>query len=319
MKAPGGLQNRTEADLAALAARQHGVFHRRQALDLGFSAKAIRVRLEGGRWQTLHPAVYRSAGAPGTWPQRLMAAWLAAGPAAAASHRSAGTLWGLDGMEPGPIDVTVPGLGKRLVTGAKVHRTRTLTRADVGEQAGIPVTRPARTLLDLASVLDRMALEAALDSALRDGHVSAGHLLRRLDAIGSRGRSGTAVLQELLHDRRHGRPHESAREAALAAMLDRAGSPPMVRQYELRAADGVLVARFDLADPVARVAVEFDSYRHHFGRQAWRRDQGRHNRATALGWLVFHATEDDLRGPARDALCQAVGEARIRGEGRGWR
>ena len=66
--------------------------------------------------------------------------------------------------------------------------------------------------------------------------------------------------------------------------------------------DGRLVARFDLADPGARVAVEFDSYRHHFGRQAWRRDQARHNRATALGWLVFHATEHDLRGPPAEAF-----------------
>jgi len=302
-----------------VAAGQHGAFHSRQATEAGFTAKMRQVRLERGRWEPLHPAVYRLAGAPDTWHQRLMAACLAAGSAAVASHRSAAQLWGLDGSGPGLIEATLPGPSARRLSGAKVHRTRTLTRADVGEQAGIPVTRPARTLLDLASVLDRMALEAALDSALRDGHVSVGHLLRRLDAIGSRGRSGTAVLYELLDARGRGRPHESVREAELAAMLDRAGRPPMVRQHELRSADGRLVARFDLADPAARVAVEFDSYRHHFGRQAWRRDQGRHNRATALGWLVFHATEDDLRGPARDALCQAVGAARVRGGGRGWR
>jgi very-short-patch-repair endonuclease len=88
-----------------------------------------------------------------------------------------------------------------------------------------------------------------------------------------------------------------------------------VRQYELFDAAGLLVARFDLADPPARVAVELDSYRHHSGRQAWRRDQGRHNRATALGWLVFYATEDDLHGPAGVAFRQAVDGARLRRAG----
>ena len=51
------------------------------------------------------------AGAPATWHQRLMAACLVGGPGAVASHRSAGALWGLDGLAPGPIEVTVPGLG----------------------------------------------------------------------------------------------------------------------------------------------------------------------------------------------------------------
>ncbi len=63
-----------------------------------------------------------------------------------------------------------------------------------------------------------------------------------------------------------------------------------------------LIARFDLAYPDARIGVEFDSYRHHFGRQAWRRDQSRHNRATAAGWLVIHLTEHDSVAPIVQAL-----------------
>jgi DnaJ-domain-containing protein 1 len=64
-----------------------------------------------------------------------------------------------------------------------------------------------------------------------------------------------------------------------------------------------VIARFDLAWPDFRVAVEFQSYRHHFGRRAWRRDAGRVNRATAAGWCVFMATEDDLRQG-----CQRLGD-----------
>jgi len=305
-----GCRDGTEAAPAALARTQHGAFHRRQATNAGFTVRMRQLRLEKGRWETLHPSVYRLAGTPATWHQGLMAAGLAAAPGAVASHRSAGALWQLDGLDPGLVEVTFPGRGERHLSGATIHRTRTLAPVDMCRLEGIPVTRPARTLIDLASVLDPTRLEAAVDAALRDGRASVPHLLRRLDAIGSTGRAGAAVLRHLLEDRRRARGHESPKEIELAALLDVAGRSPLVRQYQLRDADQRLVAPFDLADPVARVAVEYDSYRHHFGREAWQRDQARHNRATSLGWLVFHVTQHDLSGPAADALSQAVDRAR---------
>jgi len=309
MDAPGGRRDGAEAALAAVACVQHGAFHCRQATDAGFTAKMRRVLLENGRWQTLYPSVYRLAGTPATWHQALMAACLVAGPGAVASHRSAGALWGLDGLGPGPIEVTFPGRGERHLPGAMLHRTRSLAGVDIGRRDGIPVTRLPRTLLDLASVLDPTRLEVAVDAALRDGHASVAHLLRRLPIHDApqwpsammMGRSSSPACVRLYSD------------TLPATLLDGAGRAPLVRQYELRDVDRHLVARFDLADPSARVAVEFDSYRHHFGRQAWRRDQSRHNRATSLGWLVFHVTEDDLSGPAAEILVQAVARARVVG------
>ncbi|HVF15082.1 MAG TPA: hypothetical protein VM942_10810 [Acidimicrobiales bacterium] len=97
-------------------------------------------------------------------------ACLAAGPGAVASHRSAGALWRLDGLEPGRIEVTLPGRGERHLQGVTIHRTRSLAVVEVCRRDGIPVTRPSRTLFDLASVLDRTRLEAAVAAALRDGH-----------------------------------------------------------------------------------------------------------------------------------------------------
>ena len=66
-----------------------------------------------------------------------------------------------------------------------------------------------------------------------------------------------------------------------------------------------VIARFDLAWPDKRVAIEFESYEHHFGRQPWRRDKIRRNRATAHDWLVFFATEDQL-GAGLDELCDEI-------------
>ena len=81
MDTPGGCRDGAEAALAAVACLQHGAFHCRQAAgNVGFTAKMRQVRLENGRWETLHQAVYRLAGTPATWHQGLTAACLAAGP-----------------------------------------------------------------------------------------------------------------------------------------------------------------------------------------------------------------------------------------------
>ncbi|MDQ4097624.1 MAG: hypothetical protein M3144_07135, partial [Actinomycetota bacterium] len=130
----------------------------------------------------------------------------------------------------------------------------------------------------------------ALDSALREGLASIPYIERRL---ATQGRKGAAALRALLADRAEKGPYESRREAQLARQLVAAGLPEPVRQHELREG-GRVIARFDLAWPEARIAVEFQSYRHHFGRRAWRRDAGRTNEAAAWGWRVFMATDEDL-------------------------
>lgn len=63
----------------------------------------------------------------------------------------------------GPIDVTRPG-GARTHHGVRAHRDRLESR-DVGRHHGMSVTRPARTLLDLARVLGPHALDCALEEA----------------------------------------------------------------------------------------------------------------------------------------------------------
>lgn len=75
----------------------------------------------------------------------------------------------------------------------------------------------------------------------------------------------------------------------MSSLIEAAGMPKPRRQHRLVGSDGRPVARFDLALPEARIAFEFESYRHHFGRQAWRRDIGRNNGAAAEGWIVFRA------------------------------
>src|SRR5205807_1777024 len=110
----------------------------------------------------VHPGVYRLPGAPVTWKQKVMAAVLAAGPGAVASHKTAAALWGLAGFPPREVEVTLPHGKYR----PGCHQSRSLERVDVTTIDGIPVTRVARTLVDLAGAVSDARLEDAIDDAL---------------------------------------------------------------------------------------------------------------------------------------------------------
>src|SRR5688572_29115880 len=56
-----------------LAARQHGVLSRRQALAEGMSDRGVDRRIERGRWQILHRGIYKLRSWPTSWHMRLMA------------------------------------------------------------------------------------------------------------------------------------------------------------------------------------------------------------------------------------------------------
>ena len=152
-----------DAVIAALAERQHGVVARRQLVALGLSRREIERRIEQGRLHLLHAGVYavghRVLSPHGRW----MAAVLAAGPDAVLSHRSAAALWGLRATSRTRIEVTAP-RDLRPRKGLHPH-CAVLPDDERTIHQGIPVTTPARTLLDLAGVLERQALDRALDEA----------------------------------------------------------------------------------------------------------------------------------------------------------
>jgi predicted transcriptional regulator of viral defense system len=102
-----------------------------------------------------------------------MAAVLACGPGAVLSHRDAAHLHEIRATNRSKIDVMVPGRGRHRHGGINVHRSTTLTTADVTTIDGIPCTTLARTILDLAGVVAQRDLERALEQA---------EMLQKLDA-----------------------------------------------------------------------------------------------------------------------------------------
>ena len=295
----------TDRIIASIAGGQHAAVARRQLLEAGVSAHAVTHRVRTGRLVTVYAGVYRLAGSPVTWQQRIMAATLAAG--GVASHRAAAYLHGLEGIEP-RLEVTVGRARAPKPRGLLVHRID-LTRADVEVRDGIPRTRPPATILGLAAVVAPAMLERALDDALVRGLVSCEQLQRRLDAGSHHGRNGVSALAALLRARAGvARRTQSEFERRLFALLRRTGLPLPTPQFEV-VLPGDRRAFLDYAWPDLRLALEADSYRHHAGRLAWSRDHTRNRLVVSLGWRIVPVTWTDLVD-APDELIATLRRAR---------
>lgn len=135
--------------IAELARRQDGVVSREQLVRLGLTRSAIEHRVRSGRLHRIHTGVYavghRALSARG----RSIAALLAAGEGAVLSHATALSVWDLSQAGGGPVHVTVAGdNGRSRRPGLVVHRSRTLSPADVVRRDGLPVTSARRTIGD---------------------------------------------------------------------------------------------------------------------------------------------------------------------------
>lgn len=294
-----------DARLARHAARRHGVFSYPEAAAFGATKEIVRRRVAAQRWQRMYQGVYRLAGVPETWRQRQLAACLALGASAAASHRSAGSLWRLAGLDAGLIEATVPRGGRSHLRGIIVHQLP-LSQVDVTVVDAIPVTTPARTLLDLAAVASAHVVEEALDDALRRGLVSVSRLRWRLESLGRR--RGSRMVRELLDARRGTTAwSQSVLETRFLRLLRGKGLAEPVQQFAIRDR-GLVVATVDFAYPDRSLAIEVDGYRWHSGRADWQHDLSRRSELARLGWRVIHVTADDLhRRP--DHVSRTVADA----------
>jgi very-short-patch-repair endonuclease len=287
---PGMRDSQWKKRLRALMRHQLGVVSSAQALDLGMSTSAISRMVKSGAWIRVLPRVYRDACAPITFKQRLMAALLWAGEGSFVSHRAAAALWGLDAFDGEIVEISCPRYLKCPVDWVVVHTTP--WTADLGKLQGLEVTSVARTLIELGAVVDRNAVEMALESGLRRRMTA----LRKLEALMTRAKGvrGSRDLRLVLARRSPGAPPTaSALETRAIQEIRRQGLPDPQRQLVVM--DGTeFVARVDLAYPSKQLVVEVDSRRYHDQDPDWARDIERRNRITALGYTVMHVTHANL-------------------------
>jgi len=230
--------------LALLAERQHGLVTRRQALAGGLSRREVQGRLERGLWERVHRGVYRMAGSRRSPEQGVMALCLASG--GVLSHRSAAAVWGLPVAAPQP-EITIAGSRRVRLRGVTIHHATDLRRVDCVYHRQLPVTSVPRTLIDLAAALSGEQLELVLDHALAHRQVPLGHLKRRLDALGTRGREGAGALAGLIAILLGGsRRPRSTPERKLEKLLAGSELPPATREHTVRLPDGREV-RMDFA------------------------------------------------------------------------
>ncbi|MGH8993045.1 MAG: type IV toxin-antitoxin system AbiEi family antitoxin domain-containing protein [Acidimicrobiia bacterium] len=282
-----------DAKLNILMARQHSLATRPQALDAGLTSRQVVLRLESGLWVAHRRGVYRPASVRPYFHLEVMAACLAVD--GYASHRCAAAVYGLRGFEPELVEITVTSHRRQQLDGVVVHRDDQLDRRDVTTRWHLPITTPARTLLDITREHPRLA-ERAVNDALYRRLVRPEALRSTMSRAGSRSRPAVTGLSRILDQL--AAPTESVLEDDFLALIRRSGMPEPDRQWPI--AGGAF--RLDFAWPDAMVAYETNGRRHHLSPDDRRRDRAKRQAAEAEGWLWNDAWWEDVHEWGADTM-----------------
>jgi hypothetical protein len=208
------------------------------------------------------------------------------------SHLSAAALWGIRRSD--MVEVTV-GRAVRARPGIRVHEA-TLAADERWTHEGVPVTTPARTLLDLAAILTPHDLERAANEAEIRRLTSP----TSLDALVARypRRPGTPAIKRLLASRAIGRNvTKEELEHRFLAFLDAHALPRPNTNREIWLRDGTWI-KPDCHWPDANLILELDGGATHHTRAAFESDRARDRRAVASGHRVVRVTWRQLHEDA---------------------
>jgi very-short-patch-repair endonuclease len=273
------------AAVTELAGLQRGLVTRPQLLAAELTRGKLRTLVAHG---VLHPVlggVY-AVGTPELQPLAAeTAALLHLVHDAVISHTSAAALWGIaDRRE--IVQTTLIGRGLRPRDGLAMHRVPQLDSRDVRLHHGLPVTAPARTLIDHAATTTAAGLETSVADARAARLVTDAELdgaLRRAPL-----RTGTLALQRL-----RGTPSgrlltRSRLERRLLELLTDAGLPLPLTNTRVNGHE------VDAYWPAQRLILEVDSWLYHGSRRAFERDRGRDQDHLAHGDRVLRVTDEQL-------------------------
>ena len=280
--------------------RQLGLITIRQLRDEGVTDARLRTMLSRSELVRRRRGLYAVTGAPATLEQSRLAAVLAT-PHAALSHGAAAGVWGASLLTTAPPSIIVSHRTFPMTKGVDLHRSRTLRRTDVVSHGPFPrITRPARTLLDLASgsdLADRELEDVGADLLL--GWPEERARLRTAFRFGGPGTARLAMLfGEYLDDGR--RPPQPGIERRLLALVHGADLPPPTVHALVDTPMGRL--ELDLAWPEVLLAVEADSARWHSSPAHLRNDRARDQALAAVGWQCLRVTWEQVTAEAKTLL-----------------
>jgi hypothetical protein len=281
----------------------------------GLSPDQVTHRLRKGWLHRVYSAVY-AVGHPALSMQgRLLAAVKSIGKDAVLSHFSAAALWGFVEWDDRHPEVTVPRTGAESRSGIRVHRSSVLEPCDLTRHEGIPVTAPARTLVDLAAVVNHRLLRRAVRQAQSLRRVSVPGLVATIRRLGPR--RGARNLNRILANG-PAPTRTELEDVVLNLILDTGLAPPDVNK-PLRLASGRVIP--DFRWPKHRVVVEADGAAWHENRLAREDDAERQATLEVSGERVLRVTwTQAITRPAETiARIQAAGVPPIAGPTRAGR
>lgn len=184
--------------LEAESYQQSGYFTARQARKYGVSSQLLNHHVRQGRFERVRRGLYRVWGFPGSQYDDIREKWMAVGmDKAVLSHESALRLFELSDNIPDKVHLLVPRRyrGLRRPLGVVIHTRPDDEKVASAWRDAMPVTAPARTLVDVADALQPEQAAMAARQALHLGLLTR----RQLEQEAARQRK-TRVLETLLPD-----------------------------------------------------------------------------------------------------------------------
>lgn len=289
-------------------ARQHGVASVRQLLHAGLSHRELRHLQQAGDLELVVRGAYRTPSAPITELSRCAAVCLGR-PDIAIAGPTAGRLWGLRRLPPDRrIHVLAPRASNPAIAKWVVpYRTDARHDDDVVEREdGIRLTSRARTVFDLARWLGSDDLLSVIEQSAQNGRLRDDDFLAvAVDWLSPR-RPWVRHFLRTLDRRLPGGPAESHPEVRVADALRTAGISGIVRQHRIRL-PGYGEARFDLAVPEIRWAIEVDLHPRHRETLGMQADAFRDRAASAIGWVTTRVTEEHYTQRFNETIADIAG------------
>lgn len=283
--------------IAAVAGLQRGYVARRQLLAIGVSYRAIARSVHAGRLHPCRRGVYAVGHRAEVALGPETSALLAVRDGAALSHGSAAALWGMRGPDPPDqvVHIVVGGNQAAAAEGVHVHRTQTLAAADLRIRDRVPVTSPARTIIDMTPGLADRRLELMVDGAITERVVREVELRQALDRLTRA--PGRSRLIELLGHQTHASVTRSRAEERLLGVIRKARLPEPLLNAQVAGHE------VDFYWPQARLVLEIDGFQFHSTRRRLERDRRKDDDLTAAGMSPIRAT---ARQAERDAVAIVV-------------
>lgn len=299
-----------DARIAALAAIQHGVIARGQVLSCGGSRSLIDRRVRAHRWEPVHPGVYAVVGSPASFERDVWAAHLAVGAHSVVTHELALSLAGVQRVPRRPLTFTVPHGGHARTHGAFVHQIDDLRPHHVRLSAGLPVSTPARAVVEVASTFGSKHLGTVLDEVVIERRLTSyPQISAVLSEVARPGKRGVTTLGRALDDRSDGEPvPDSVLEAEFFAVLRSGRLPIPKRHVELPSRELTRGVVDGLYDDVLLI-LEVDGRRWHDRLSSRRRDYDRDMAAACCGFQTLRFVHEHVRSDP-EGVCLRIADVR---------